>query len=57
MAEKLKKNEKKISVTLGEKEGDRIDPRETEELRQMLFRLKVLEEQAAALIEKLDKKQ
>jgi hypothetical protein len=57
MADKLKKNNLKMSATLQEGPGKGINPDEVEELKKMLFRIKSLEEQAAALISKFEKKQ
>jgi len=56
MAEKLKKNKQKMSVTLQEESGKDINPNDLEELKKMLFRLKSMEEQAAALISRFEKK-
>jgi len=55
MAEKLKKNEQKISVTLGDKTARSYDSSDLDELKKMLFRLKTAEEHANALIEKIEK--
>jgi len=57
MADKLKKNNLKMSATLQEGPGKGINPDEVEELKKMLFRIKSMEEQAAALISKFEKKQ
>jgi methyl-accepting chemotaxis protein len=56
MAEKLKKNKLKMSVTLQEESGKGINPNDVEELKKMLFRIKSMEEQAAALISRFEKK-
>ena len=56
MAEKLKKNKQKMSLTLQEESGKDINPNDIEELKKMLFRLKSMEEQAAALISRFEKK-
>ena len=56
MAEKLKKNKQKMSVTLQEDAGKDISSNDVEELKKMLFRIKSMEEQAAALISKFEKK-
>ena len=56
MAEKLKKNEKKMSVTLLDEAGKKLTANDLEELKKMLFRIKVMEEQAAALISKFENK-
>jgi two-component system, NtrC family, sensor histidine kinase KinB len=56
MAEKLKKNKQKLSLTLQEDLGNGISVNDSEELKQMLFRIKSMEEQVAALISKIEKK-
>jgi methyl-accepting chemotaxis protein len=56
MADKLKKNKQKMSVTLQEDFGKDISSNDIEELKKMLFRIKSLEEQAAALIFRIEKK-
>jgi len=56
MADNLKKNKKKMSVTLQDENLKGINPNDIEELKKMLFRLKTTEEQAAALISKFEKK-
>jgi methyl-accepting chemotaxis protein len=56
MADKLKNNKQKMSVTLLEGPGRGINPDDVEELKKMLFRIKTMEEQAAALIAKFEKK-
>lgn len=56
MADKLKKNKQKISVTLQDESEKSISSADADELKKMLFRLKVMEEQAAALISKFEKK-
>jgi hypothetical protein len=55
MAEKLKKNKQKMAVTLQEENWKGINPNDVEELKKMLFRIKTMEEQAAALISKFEK--
>jgi methyl-accepting chemotaxis protein len=57
MADKLKENKQKISVTLQKESWKGINPNDVEELKKMLFRIKTMEEQAAALIAKLEKKE
>jgi len=57
MAEKLKKNKQKMSATLVDDNAKALTYSDIEELKKMLFRIKTMEEQAAALISKLDKKQ
>jgi methyl-accepting chemotaxis protein len=57
MAEKLKQNKQKMSVTLPDKNEKALTYNDIEELKKMLFRIKTMEEQAAALISKLEKKQ
>jgi methyl-accepting chemotaxis protein len=56
MADKLKKNKQKISVTSLEEPGKSINSNDIEELKKMLFRIKTVEEQAAALLSKFEKK-
>jgi two-component system, NtrC family, sensor histidine kinase KinB len=56
MADKLMKNKQKMSLTLHEESGKGISSSDKEELDKMLFRLKTLEEQAAALISRFEKK-
>lgn len=56
MAEKLKNDERKKSVTLLDKTGKDLSTKDLEELKMMLFRIKSMEEQAAALISKFEKK-
>jgi NtrC-family two-component system sensor histidine kinase KinB len=56
MADKLKKNKEKMSVTLQEDFGKDISSNDVEELKKALFRIKSMEEQAAALISRIEKK-
>ena len=56
MADRLKQNKQKMSVTLQNETWKGINPNDVEELKKMLFRIKSLEEQAAALISKFEKK-
>ena len=56
MADKLKKNKQKMSVTSQEESWKGINPNDVDEMKKMLFRLKTMEEQAAALISKFEKK-
>jgi methyl-accepting chemotaxis protein len=56
MTEKLKKNKQKMSVTLPEVQLKEVSSIDLEQLKMMVNRIKSLEEQAAALISKLDKK-
>jgi methyl-accepting chemotaxis protein len=56
MAEKLNENKKKMSLTLPEDLGKDISSNDVQELKNMLFRIKSLEEQALALISKFEKK-
>jgi methyl-accepting chemotaxis protein len=56
MADNLKKNKKKMPVTLQDETLKGINTNDIDELKKMLFRLKTTEEQAAALISKLEKK-
>jgi HAMP domain. len=57
MADKLKENKQKMSVTLQKESWKAINPNDVEELKKMLFRIKTMEEQAAALIAKFEKKE
>lgn len=56
MADKLKKNKQKNSVTLQDEAVKSISSADADELKKMLFRLKVMEEQAAALISRFENK-
>ena len=56
MADSLKQNKQKMSVTLQNETWKGINPNDVEELKKMLFRIKSMEEQAAALISKFEKK-
>jgi NtrC-family two-component system sensor histidine kinase KinB len=56
MAEKLKENRQKMSVPLQEDLARVINPNDVEELKQILFRIKIMEGQATALISRLEKK-
>lgn len=56
MAAKLKENKRKMSVTLLDDHARDLSTKDVDELKQMLFRIKTIEEQAAALITKFEKK-
>lgn len=56
MADNLKKNQKQMSLTLQEVSEKDLKSNDIEELKKMLFRIKNLEEQAAALITRFEKK-
>jgi two-component system, NtrC family, sensor histidine kinase KinB len=56
MADKLKNNKQKMAVTLQAEAMKGINPNDIEELKKMLFRLKMMEEQAAALLSKFESK-
>jgi hypothetical protein len=56
MADKLKKNKQKLSVTLPSEVEKDQSYKDIEDLRSMLFKIKVVEEQASALISKLEKR-
>ena len=56
MAEKLKENQNKMSVTKSKDLGTDISSQDVEELEKMLFRIKSMEEQVQALISRLEKK-
>jgi two-component system, NtrC family, sensor histidine kinase KinB len=57
MAEKLKKNKQKMSVTLHDESEEDLNSKGIDEFKNMLFRLKIIEEQAATIISALEKKQ
>ena len=57
MAEKLKKNTRKIFEPLKENAGKEFCADALQELKTVLFRIKSLEEQTAALISRLEKKE
>jgi methyl-accepting chemotaxis protein len=56
MAGKIKENKNKMSVTLPEDKAKSLNTKEVDELKQMLIRLKNLEEQAGALVSRIEKK-
>jgi two-component system, NtrC family, sensor histidine kinase KinB len=56
MADKLKEKKEEISVSLLNDKLQKINSDDLDELKKMLFKIKVTEEQAAALISKLEKK-
>jgi NtrC-family two-component system sensor histidine kinase KinB len=56
MAEKLKRNEQKMSVTLLDQDSRDLNNKDLEELKKMMVRVKSMEEQAATLISKFEKK-
>jgi two-component system, NtrC family, sensor histidine kinase KinB len=56
MADKIKSYNNKMSVTLHENVAKDININDVEELKKMLFQMKSLEEHAAALISRLEKK-
>jgi methyl-accepting chemotaxis protein len=56
MAEKLKKNKQKLSVNLLDDQIRDLTNNDIDELKKMLFRINTMEEQAAALISKFEKK-
>jgi hypothetical protein len=56
MADKLKENKQKLSVTLLDDKLRTISSDDLDELKTMLFRIKVTEEQTAALITKIQQK-
>jgi len=56
MAEKLKINKQKMSVTLLDDHTKDLTLKDVDELKKMLFKIKTMEEQAAALISKFEKK-
>jgi hypothetical protein len=56
MAAKLKENNRKMSVTLPPEKTNGLTAKEISDLKMMLFRMKNMEDQAAELIAKIDKK-
>lgn len=56
MADKLKKNEEKMSVTLQDNTEKIKNSDELKDLKKMLFRIKSIEAEAAALISNIEKK-
>lgn len=56
MANKLKENKQKLSVTLQDKKVKSVSSEDLEELKTMLFKMKITEEQTAALISRIEKK-
>jgi methyl-accepting chemotaxis protein len=56
MVEKLNTNKQKMSVTLHEDLGKEKSSDDIEELKKTLFQLKVMEEKAAAILSRLEKK-
>ena len=56
MAEKLNVNKQKMSVTLHEDLRKDKSSDDIEELKKMLFQMKVIEEKAAAIISRLEDK-
>ncbi|HEY5470890.1 MAG TPA: MCP four helix bundle domain-containing protein [Bacteroidales bacterium] len=56
MIDKLNENNRQISVTLTEDRREDINEKDIDELKLMLFRIKSMEEQAAALISRIEKK-
>lgn len=56
MADKLKENKQKMSVTLQNNKARNVSSNDLEELKKMLFKIKITEEQAAALISRLEQK-
>jgi two-component system, NtrC family, sensor histidine kinase KinB len=54
MADKLKTNKKKMSVTLLKDTGKDISSDDVQELKQMLFRIKSMEEQVVAIISRFE---
>jgi two-component system, NtrC family, sensor histidine kinase KinB len=55
MADKLKNNKQKMSVTLQEDAGRKISSSYLEEIKMLILRLKNMEEQAVSLLAKFDK--
>jgi hypothetical protein len=55
MAARLKENKQKMSVTLFDDHTKSLTTKDLDDLKKMLFRIKTMEEQAAALISKFEK--
>jgi sensor histidine kinase YesM len=56
MADKLKENKRKMSVTLPKDQPADMGSENSEELKKMLSKLKRMEDEAAELISKIEKK-
>ncbi len=56
MADKIKNNKHKMSVPIPGEAGSQVDRKDIEELQQLLFNIKLLEDQAEALLVKFEKK-
>jgi two-component system, NtrC family, sensor histidine kinase KinB len=56
MADKLKENKQKLSVTLLDDKVRNVRSEDLDELKTMLFKIKIIEEQTAALISRIEKK-
>jgi ABC-type multidrug transport system fused ATPase/permease subunit len=56
MADKLKENERKLSLNLPLKTEIKLNDKDLEDLKEMLLRIKTLEGEAAILISKIEKK-
>jgi hypothetical protein len=56
MADKLNINKQKMSVTLQDDLRKHITSNDIEELKKMLFQIKVIEEQTATILSRLEKK-
>ena len=56
MADKLKINKQKISVNLPDDQLKKLTAADVDELKKMLFKIKTIEEQAASLISKFERK-
>jgi methyl-accepting chemotaxis protein len=57
MADKLKENERKLSLNLPSKTEMKLSNKDLEDLKEMLLRIKTLEGEAETLISKIEKKQ
>jgi two-component system, NtrC family, sensor histidine kinase KinB len=55
MAEKLNNNKKEMSVTLQKDSGKDLSSKDVEELKKMVFQMKIMQEQASALLSRFEK--
>lgn len=56
MAEKLNNNRKEMSVTLQKDSGKDLSSKDVEDLKKMVFQMKIMQEQASALLSRFEKK-
>lgn len=55
MAEKLNSNKKQMSVPLQNESGKDLNSKDVEELKKLLFQMKIMQEQATALLSRFEK--